>query len=241
MARCLSWLLAGIFVGGVCLARGETQSTGDPKNNSPSDIDKVNRVLAARKEYQGALEKLRAHYVSTGDMERTRWVEDELIQYHRINKQSYRLELEVGPPTLQAGYNVKEANELYRQAMNYKDKGWGNDYIDNQRRAELLLQQLLALYPESSRISDTAYQLGDLYESRAFRQYRRAGLYFERCYQWNKHTQFDARLRAARIYDHQLLERNRAIELYKEVTTHETDPKEIDEARKRLAELSAGR
>ena len=58
--------------------------------------------------------------------------------------------------------------------MTYKDKGWGTDYIDNQRRAELLFQKLLTDHPQSDKISDAAYQLGDLYESKAYRQYDRA-------------------------------------------------------------------
>ncbi len=36
----------------------------------PSDIEKVERVLAARREYQASLEQLRAHYVATGDAEK---------------------------------------------------------------------------------------------------------------------------------------------------------------------------
>jgi tetratricopeptide (TPR) repeat protein len=236
------FLLTGGLVAAILVETACSSSAQDPKKAvNPSDVEKVERLLAARKEYQTALEQLRTQYIATGDMERTKWAEEELIQYHRINKQAFRLELDVPPPTLQAGYNIKEANELYRQAMTYKDRGWNTDYIDNQRRAELLLQQLLTQYPQSSRISDTAYQLGDIYESKAFKQYRRSGAYYERCFQWNKHTHLDARLRAARVYDRQLLERNRAIELYKEVTTHETDAKQIDEAGKRLAELSGGK
>src|SRR5262249_20041177 len=218
---------------------GPSESQTDPKAaNSASDVQKVERLLAARKEYQTALEQLRTHYIANGDLERKKWAEEELIQYHRINKQAFRMELVVPPPTLQAGYNIKEANELYRQAMTYKDKGWQTDYIDNQRRAEILLQQILTQYPQSSRISDTAYQLGDIDESKAFKQYRLAGVYYERWFQWNKHAPLDARLRAARVYDKFVLDRNRAIELYKEVITHETDPKEIEEAKKRVAELS---
>ncbi|HEV3204474.1 MAG TPA: tetratricopeptide repeat protein, partial [Gemmataceae bacterium] len=185
------------------------------------------------------LETLRNHYATTGDVERARWSEEELRQFHRIAKQAYRLELDVPPPTLQASYNLPEANELYRKAMIYKDKGWGTDFIDNQRRAELLFQQLLTNYPQSDKIGDAAYQLGDIYESKAYKQYRRAAHYFERCFQWNPNTHWDARLRAARLYDKQLAERVRAMELYREVTTHETDQKRIQEAQKRLGELSA--
>src|SRR5262249_11009913 len=154
---------------------------GKPPSGPPSDVDKVERLLAAREEYQLSLEELRKHYLAVGDIEHARWAEDELIEYHRIVKQAYNLGLDVPPPTLQGTYNSPEANELYRRAMTYKDKGWGTDYIDNQRRAELLLQQILTQHPQSTRISDTAYQLGDIYESKANKQYRRSGAYFERC------------------------------------------------------------
>jgi TolA-binding protein len=209
-----------------------------PAAGGASDIELVERLLASRREYQASLEQLRTHYSLVGDVERTRWAEDELRQFHRISKQAYRLELDVPPPTLQAAYNIPEANELLRKAMLYKDKGWGTDYVDNQRRAELLLQQLLSSYPQSDKIGDSAYQLGDIYESKAYKQYRRAAQYYERCFQWNPNTQLDARLRAARIYDRQLQERGRAIELYREVSSHETDPKRLQEAQKRLADLT---
>jgi TolA-binding protein len=206
-----------------------------------TDIELVERLLAARRDYQLVLEKLRNHYAAAGDMERARWAEEELIQFHRVPKQAYRLELDVPPPTLQATQNIPDANELYRRAMTFKDKGWGNDYIDNQRRAEILLQQLLTNYPQSDKIGDAAYQLGDLYENKPYKQYRRSAQYFERCFQWHPNTQLDARLRAARLYDKLLNERARAIELYREVTTHETDAKRLQEAQKRLTELSAKR
>ncbi len=163
-----------------------------------------------------------------------------MIQYHRVLKQAYRLELDVPPPTLKPTYNIPEANELYKRAMLYKDKGWGGDsYIDNQRRAEILLQQLLTNHPQSDKIADAAYQLGELYEGKAYRQYRRAAAYYERSFQWNPLShQSEARIRAARLYDRVLNERGRAIEIYKDIQTHETDIKRVQEAQKRLAELA---
>jgi TolA-binding protein len=235
-----------LLAGGVLGQGARAQSVaavgnGKTTSNSTSDIELVEKLLVARREYQNILQQLRAHYLSVGDLERSKWAEEELRQYHRIPKQAFRLELDVPPPTLQANTNVPEANKLYMRAMNFKDHGWGTDYTDNQRRAELLLQQLLTQYPQSNKISDAAYQLGDIYESKAYRQFRRAANYFERCFQWNPATQWDARLRAARIYDRQLLERGRAIEIYREVLNHETDPRHHEEATKRLADLSSGR
>jgi hypothetical protein len=206
-----------------------------------TDVPLVERLLAARKEYQHTLEALRKHYIKTGDVERARWAEDELKEFHLVKKQVYILELDVPPPTLKAGENDAEANKLYRHAMEFKDKGWGQEYTFNQRRAEMQLQKLLTEYPQSNKISDAAFQLGDIYESKAFKQLHRAAAYYERCFQWNKATQYDARIRAARLYERQLNNRGRAAEIYKEIITHETNSGHIEEARKRLQELSTKR
>jgi hypothetical protein len=245
MGKACRWsVAAGLLVAGALLALagraepppsgGATKAAGTPA----SDVELVEKTLAARKDYQIALEQLRAHYISVGDRKRAGWAEDELKEYHRIAKQAYRLELDVPPPTLKAASNIPEANDLYRRAMLYKDHGWGTDYIDNQRRAEILLQQLLNSHPQSDKIGDAAYQLGDLYEGKAYRQYERAAAYFERSFQWHPTTHLDSRLRAARLYDKVLNEQSHAIQLYTEVTTHETDPKRLQEAQQRLAELN---
>ena len=169
----------------------QTPAPKPPGAGAPSDIDRVEKLLAARREYQASLEQLRQHYIQTGDAERTKWVEDELTHYHRHAKQAYRLELDVPPPTLQGLQNIDEANRLYRTALNYKENSgipWSSKYMDNQSRAELLFQQLLSNYPQSDKIDDAAYQLGDIYEGSAFKQYRRAAQYFERCFEWRHKT-----------------------------------------------------
>lgn len=211
-----------------------------PPQSAGSEIALVKKLLTTRRDYQLALEQLRAHYVNSGDAEKQRWAEDELKQYHRNPKQSFIIDLDIPGPGLRAEQNVPAANEMYRVAMSYKDKGFGSDFQDNQIRAELKLEQLLNQYPTCNKISDAAYQLGDLYEGKVFNyQYRRAAVCFERCVQWNPTTQYDARLRAARLYDRYLSERSRAIELYKAVLTHETDPRRMQEAQRRLTELGA--
>ena len=102
-----------------------------------------------------------------------------------------------------------------------------------------MLQQLLSNHSTSNKISDTAYQLGDLYESKAYKQYHRAALYYERAHQWNPLTSTDARLRAARIYDRMGIDKTRAVELYKEIVQQETDTQRIQEAQRRLTDLGS--
>jgi TolA-binding protein len=233
------WLMAFLLVLALwTVAEADPPPAKGKKPGAKGDIEMVERLMAGRKEYQTTLETLRAFYIGTGDVEKARWAEEELVQFHRIAKHPFCLQLDVPPPTLRGDYNIPEANELYRQAIKYKDHGYGQDYADNQHRAELLFQQLLTNYPQSDKISDAAYQLGDIYESKVFKQYDRAAAYFERCFQWNPKTHFDARLRAARLYERYQSERSHAIEIYKEITTHETDPKRVEEAQRKVTELS---
>lgn len=225
-------MLLSLAVLGTAVAQQGAQ-TGGKKD----DLTLVRSLIDYRGKYQSVLEQLRLYYIAAGDLEKARWAEEELRQYHRISKPAYRLDVDLPSQALEAKKNIPEANQLYMQAMAYKDKGWGNDYTDNQRRAELLLQQLLSNYPESDKIGDAASQLGDIYESRAYKQYRRAAAYYERAVQWSPTTHHDARMKAARIYDRQLADRTKARELYQAVVTHDTDPKRIQEATKRQSEL----
>jgi len=241
----------GIGVVGWAVAQSPAKPLSDPKKNpapdplpppAASDVELVERLIAARKEYENALKALYEHYHRGGDKQRMQWIEKELMGYHLLFKPSYNLDVkDVPPPSLEAKVNVREANELFRVAMEYKGKGFGDDYVLNQRRAEVLLREILEKYPNSDKIADVAYQLGDLYEGRAFKQYDRAAKYFERSFQWVKGSRTDARLRAAVLYDKQLNERAKAVELYREEIAHDTDADRIKQAEKRLAELTGNK
>jgi hypothetical protein len=228
--------LTALLLGGLAVAADPPKA---PKPGGTNDAEMVERVVAARKEYQHALAALYEHYAKSGDRERAKWAEDELKAFHLVWKPSYRLDiLDVPPPTLEPKVNVKEANDLYKLAMEYKDKGFGTDYLLNQRRAELVLQEILQKYPNCDKIADVAYELGDLYEGRAFKMYDRAAAYFERAAQWRKGSRTDALMRAARLYDRPLNERAKAIELFRQEIATDTDQARIKEAEKRLAELT---
>src|SRR5687767_12874230 len=83
----------------------DAQAPGDKEGKTPAggknaDLPLVERLMAARKEYQMTLEGLRKHYIQTGDIQKARLAEEELIQFHRMNKPVYSLVLEIPPPTL---------------------------------------------------------------------------------------------------------------------------------------------
>jgi len=204
-----------------------------------TDTDQVKRLNIARKEYYNSLVSLYQYYEQTGERERARWAEDELKSFHLANKLSFRVELdEVLSISLDSKDNIKTANDLFKEASKYKDKGSGADFVLNQRRAEILFQEILQKYPTSDKNADVLYQLAELYEGRAYKQYERAAVYFERVAPAKKGSRTDARLRSAYIYDKLLNERTKAIELYRDEITHDTDAERIKYAEKRLAELT---
>ena len=247
----IRWLSAAVLLGvgglGVAVLADTTPASNpSPKGAAPEhagEVELVESVLKARKDYWVALDKLHQHYVSVNDIEKAKWVEEELKSYHRMMKYSYRLDVkDVPPPTLQPKQNVVEANNLFRRAVEYKGKAsTGEEFIDNQRRAEILLQAILEKHPESDKIAEAAYHLGDIYEHyRPRPQFERAAAYYERSFQWNKASATDARLRAAHIYDYNLRMLDRAKELYRGVMNHDTNPERVAEAERRLTELSGG-
>ncbi|MBI3822586.1 MAG: hypothetical protein HY289_07900 [Planctomycetes bacterium] len=202
-----------------------------------TDLELVQKLLTVRRDYQKALEQLYVHYHQRNDKEREAWAKEELVGFHRIPKHAFILHLVVPPPNLKGNTNVPEANKLFTWAMGYKDKGIGLEYTDNQRRAEVIFQEILTKYPQSDKISDVALMLGDIYESKAYRMYYLAVEYYQRSWEWNSKPS-EARIRAARIYDRQLKNRTKALELYKDVKEHDVDPRRHQEADRRIVELS---
>ena len=213
-----------------------------PAGSGGEEDRMIQRVVSGRSEYQQALIALYDHYTKQSDRERAKWVEEELRTYHLAWKPSYSLEIQDPlPENPPANKNDADANELFKLAMQYKSKGSGGDYVLNQRRAEILLQDIVHKHPDTDKIADVAYELGDLYEGRAYKQYDRAARYFEHAAAWRKGGRSDALIRAARLQDRQLSDRKKAIELYRKEIQTDTDTARVKEAEKRLAELTSTR
>lgn len=242
--RRLAWLtacFAATLFAAAPYAQTPPNNTVTGKTNG-ADFELVNKLIKARNEYQKTLEQLRTLYLQVQDKEKERWAKEELEAFQRIPKHAFILELDVPNPKLPGDQNITEANRLLTWALQFKrTSSYGTAYIDNQRRAEILFQDLITRFPQSDKISDAAFYLGEIYEGKAYQQYYRAVEYYQRCYQWNPKTTLEARIKAARLYDQKLNNRAKALELYREITTHETDPARMLEAERRIAELSGKR
>ncbi|MGL6075229.1 MAG: tetratricopeptide repeat protein [Fimbriiglobus sp.] len=213
-----------------------------PVSTNDGEEKSIQRVVTAREEYQKSLIALYDHYSKANDREHARWVEDELRSYHVAWKPSYSLELQDPlPENPSVSKNDPEANELFKTAMIYKGKKDSTEFVLNQRRSEILLQDILRKSPESDKLADVAYELADLYEGKAYKQYERAARYYEHAAKWRKGTRSDALIRAARLHDRVLNDRKKAIELYRKEIQSDTDVTRVKEAEKRLAELTSTR
>ena len=213
-----------------------------PAAPDTGDDRMIHRVVTARGEYQLSLIALYDHYLKTGDREKARWVEEELRTYHLAWKPSYSLEIQDPlPEHPPLSKNDPDANELFKLAVQYKAKPAGADYTLNMRRAEILMQDVIHKHPDMDKLADVAYELGDLYESKAYKQYERAARYFEYSAAWRKGSSGDALIRAARLHDRQLNDRKKAAELYRREIQTDTNPAHVKEAEKRLAELTTTR
>src|SRR5260221_10500773 len=126
-------LLILTFLAAGALVRPAPADNPKPASKGSTDYDLVKNLNLCRSRYQANLEQLRAWYLANGDVERARWAEEELRQFHRIPKQAFRLDLDVPAETLSAKENVPEANELYRRAIPFKRKELGNHYLENTR------------------------------------------------------------------------------------------------------------
>ncbi|QDU60843.1 hypothetical protein Pan216_16950 [Planctomycetes bacterium Pan216] len=224
--------LSGIT--GIAFLGGQLVASDDHPDQEQS---LVQRVHEARDAYQASLERLRAYYVQTQDSEAQRWVEQELTAYHMILKTPYILNLDLPSRDLRPDSSIINANQIFRQALDWLNKSSFTEREANYKRAELLLQRLVHDYPRSDKLDEACYYLGQIYSSKYFQQYRRAAAYYERVFHYEPNTNLDARNRAAFLYENYIADRRRAVELYQEVLRREVDPEKTREANKRLSAL----
>lgn len=197
----------------------------------------VTDVLKAREAYQASLERLRAYYIHLAHREKLDWAEKELTAFHLVVKHPYILELDLPSKDLKADQSIPTANNIFRLALDWMNQKMTMDRGDNLKRAELLFRRMIHDYPNSDKLDDACYYLGEIYESRYFNQPRRAVAFYERAIHYNPDTRLPGRIRAAKLYDEALNNSQRAVELYQDVLRREVDPEQTREATKRLETL----
>ncbi|MBE0534462.1 MAG: hypothetical protein IH624_02250 [Phycisphaerae bacterium] len=214
-----------------------TQGFGVP---DAAEADKVEHLAQKRNEYRQSLVELLRHYQMSADITKRQWAQHELEALDRVPHYRYLMTAEVLPPDLIASSDIEDANILFNEAMELYKQAGGLLIItdeDKLRGALNKFNQVIARFPSSNKIDDSAYRAGRIYEH--FKDWEIAMVYYQRCFQWNDVTAYPARFRAGYILDQRLLRRTEALTLYQLSVEREARyTKNTEFAQKRILELT---
>ena len=102
-----------------------------------------------------------------------------------------------------------------------------------------VFRELIETYPNSDKIDDAAFWLGEIHKEYLKDQEQIAVQWYERSFAWDPATPHSARFQAAVVYDYRLHDRDRALELYRLVLAEETSKRSnVDFATRRIEQLT---
>jgi TolA-binding protein len=205
-----------------------------------TEVELVEKIAVAREAYRLTLGALKSHYVDTHNAVKLLRVEKELAELNAVEKYHYLEEVDLAPTDLKPSKSVAAADQLYAEAMEFKNY----PAFPAEKRGKLKLaltkfRTIISDYPDSDKIDDAAFRMGEIYAGWYFNDYAQAVVCFDRCTQWNPKTTFPAYYRAAKLYDDKLMLRDKAVMNYRMVLRTSTDTGHIDDARRRLQALAA--
>lgn len=187
------------------------------EQSKKGEADLVEQMAASRQAYRRGLEQLVQYYAKAGNNAKLTWAEKELSQLNAVQQYDYIVEAAAAGPNLKASKPISEADYLYNEA--YRLEQQAGQFVvlkdDNLLRMALdKYNQLIAKFPTSDKIDDAAFRAAGIYEH--FKDYSIAVQYYQRVYQWDPHTTYPAKFKAADILNKQLHRRAEALQLYKE-------------------------
>lgn len=191
-------------------------ASGDFLVPDAMEVDYVENAAAARQAYRGALISLADYYASVGNANKLQWANTELKTFDQMVHYRYLQPAEWVPDNLVAMNSIEDADILYSEAIKLYRKAGGFLIVHNKARLRQSLgvfNQVIAQYPSSDKIDDSAYRAGLIYEH--LKNYELAAVYYQRAFQWNETTPFPVRFRAAKVMDQKLRMRKEALALYR--------------------------
>ena len=190
-----------------------------------NEVDLVEATLDHRTRYRQNLERLQDYYEAHGYMTKANWAAFELEGLGRVKQFSYLLDAEVPSDALHPNEQIPEADALYEKARELMQRGGHGVPVfyrqDRMIEAARLFRELIERFPSSDKIDDAAFFCGEIHKEYLPGQETIAVRWYERTWTWSPETEHPARFQAATIYDYRLHDRDRALELYQDVLTHE--------------------
>lgn len=207
------------------------------------EVDLVEAMISHREAYHRSLKKLRDYYDAKGQATKLSWAEYELAGVQAVKPFRYVLDAEIPDASLHPTEHVAEADKMYEKGKELMRRGGHGIPVfyrgKTMVQAAKILRDLVVKYPTSDKIDDAAFLLGEIHKEYMHNQEPIAVKWYERAWTWDPKTPHPARFQAAVVYDYRLHDRDRALELYKQVVDCEKEiPSNVRFASRRIHELS---
>jgi hypothetical protein len=205
----------------------------------------VEYVVGARREYLKAIGDVLDFYKRTGvNSYKAQRVANVLARFDPVHTYMYVLQAEIPPADVKPVEVIPQADKMFAQGVDLYQQGKGilltfitTDY-NKERRALLILLDLIHRYPRSTKVAQAAFYIGQIYKE-YFNEDVRACQWYERAWQWDPAITLPARFQAAVVTDYRLYNRAKAIELYRQVIQHEQfDSGNVTFSHRRIRELT---
>jgi tetratricopeptide (TPR) repeat protein len=215
-----------------------------PEGEAVVDRDErvlIERAVAARREYLGALEALGQFYSESGQAKKAQSIDKMRTTFNHARTYMYDLASLPGPD-LSPAVVYAEADELYAEAKRLYEEGKVllklTPDLEKEEQALVKFKQVIADYPNSTKIALSAYFIAEIYKE-FFDENILAVHWYQRAWQWDPEIDQPARFQAATVYDMRLDNIPKAVELYRASIKH--DPYRLGNdnfARGRVIELT---
>ena len=204
-----------------------------------TEVELVEQMARGRTNYQQNLELLKEFYDRQGNQMKTTWAQQELEHLRLGPQRPYLVVAEIAGPDLRASTAIVEADLLYREGLEYFKEATSGLFMDKKKLYLAIdkFNELITTFPHSDKIGDAAFQLGEIH-NKHMKDPVTALLYYQRVWQWDPQTPMPARFGAARVYDEQLFDRARALQLYEQAINLESSyPENVLYAQNRISEI----
>ena len=236
-------LLGVVLAGGLVSVSGVWGQQGAVREVSPgTELALVEKVVESREQYERALVKLGDYYRQSGQDLKLRQAEDELEDLRKVTTYDYVLLVDVLAVTPRPLRSIPEADALYEVGMAFKDYPATLFVFGKKEKLEKALrkfEQLITEYPESDKVAEAAYRIGEIYGGASFNDFLRAAKYYEAAFRWDPKLSHPARWRAAQIYDDKLKNYSEARRLYELCADESPSPDLRGRAARRAQNLKA--
>ena len=179
-----------------------------------SDI--VEALVGYRRAYRKSLKIVITVFEGAKDVKRWTWARRELKELISVNKYLYLRDADTPGVELRPTKKIAAAEKLYNEAMKMKKKSTRYGVI-HRYETQLAMEgfrKLIRNYPNSDRIDDAAYQIGELCQNN-LKDYRRAIRWHECVVAWDADSPLRANLRIAQLYDKHVVNRLTALDYYR--------------------------